>query len=143
MNYGSFSQRNKTILIGIVVTLVVCLCLVSVQLRERQKAENERMLTKGSQENSLAEVSQASAQPVSQPRNITGITMSNYDRLKTGMTYKQVAEILGKDGIELSSNEIAGIKTAMYQWQGESLGANMNAMFQSGKLISKAQSGLK
>jgi cytoskeletal protein RodZ len=72
-----------------------------------------------------------------------GVTMANYTRLKTGMTYAQVVEILGKEGTELSSNEISGIKTVMYQWEGEGFGANMNAMFQNGKMIQKAQFGLK
>ena len=77
-----------------------------------------------------------------------GVTMENYNRLKTGMTYPQVVRILGKEGTELASNEIAGIKTVMYQWDGDGLvagisGANMNAMFQNGKLIQKAQLGLR
>ncbi len=69
--------------------------------------------------------------------------MANYTRLKTGMTYPQVVEILGKEGTELSSNEIGGYRTVMYQWEGEGFAANMNAMFQNGKMIQKAQFGLK
>ena len=77
-----------------------------------------------------------------------GVTMVNYSRLKTGMTYAQVVKILGKEGIELSSGDIAGIHTAMYQWYGHGisgsvLGANMNAMFQDGRLVTKAQFGLR
>src|SRR5690242_11917409 len=77
-----------------------------------------------------------------------GVTMANYSRLKTGMTYSQVVNILGKEGTELSSSEIAGIKTIMYQWYGDGLtgnvfGANMNVMFQNGKLVQKAQFGLR
>lgn len=72
-----------------------------------------------------------------------GVTMAGFTQLKTGMTYEQVVKILGKEGTELSSNEIGGVKTVMYQWEGESFGQNMNAMFQNGKLMSKSQFGLK
>ena len=60
------------------------------------------------------------------------------------MTYAQVVQILGKEGEELSSNEIGGYKTVMYKWDGNAgWGANMNAMFQNSKLNSKSQFGLK
>lgn len=71
-----------------------------------------------------------------------GITMANYLRLQTGMTYPQVCEILGKDGTELARNEIAGYETLLYEWRGSGL-AGMNVMFQNGKLIQKVQFGLK
>ncbi len=80
----------------------------------------------------------------STPASTAGVTMENYNRLKTGMTYVQVVQILGKEGEELSSNEIGGYKTVMYKWDGDAgWGANMNAMFQNGKLNSKSQFGLK
>jgi len=72
-----------------------------------------------------------------------GVTMASYNRIKNGMTYSQVVQILGKEGTELSSNEIAGIRTIMYQWEGDGWGSNMNVMFQNGKVIQKAQFGLK
>jgi hypothetical protein len=71
------------------------------------------------------------------------VTMESYNRLKNGMTYAQVVQVLGKDGEELSSSDIGGIKTIMYKWDGNGFGANMNAMFQNNKLMSKAQFGLK
>jgi hypothetical protein len=80
---------------------------------------------------------------VSSPTSSTGVTMANYNRLRTSMTYVQVVQILGKDGEELSSNEIGGVKTIMYKWDGDGFGANMNAMFQNNKLMSKSQFGLK
>jgi hypothetical protein len=75
--------------------------------------------------------------------SLTGVTMANFSKLKTGMTYTQVVKILGKDGEELSSNEIGGVKTVMYKWDGDGFAANMNAMFQNNKLMSKSQFGLK
>ena len=72
-----------------------------------------------------------------------GVTMENYKRLKTGMTYKQAVEILGEEGEEISSSDLGDIRTVMYMWKGYSLGANMNAMFQNDRLQTKAQFGLK
>lgn len=73
----------------------------------------------------------------------SGVTMANYNKLRDGITYAQAVAILGKEGTEISSNNIAGIKTVMYEWKGDGWGTNMNAMFQDGKLISKAQFGLE
>jgi Domain of Unknown Function with PDB structure (DUF3862) len=75
--------------------------------------------------------------------NSAGVTMANYDRLKTGIKYVEVVKALGKEGTEMSSSEISGIKTIMYKWDGEGFGANMNVMIQNNKLVSKAQFGLK
>lgn len=73
-------------------------------------------------------------------REGVGVTMANYNKLQTGMTYEQVVQILGEEGKEMSSNDIAGYKNVMYMWKagGFSVG-NMNAMFQNGTLIQKAQ----
>lgn len=38
---------------------------------------------------------------------------------------------------------MAGITTVMFMWEGTSFGGNMNAMFQNGKLVTKAQFGLR
>jgi hypothetical protein len=75
------------------------------------------------------------------PKSTAGVTLDNFNKIKTGMTYAQVVEILGEEGQVISENEISGYKTTMYQWKGGYV-ANMNAMFQNGKLISKAQLGL-
>lgn len=70
------------------------------------------------------------------------VTKAEYNSLQTGMTYSQAASVIGAQGNEISRNEIAGIKTVMYQWQNGD-GSNMNAMFQNDALVSKAQFGLK
>ena len=71
------------------------------------------------------------------------VNKAAFQSLKTGMSYRQAVAILGSEGEEISSNEIGGAKTVMYKWEGGGFGANMNAMFQNDKLISKAQMGLK
>lgn len=86
----------------------------------------------------------APAPPAAPATPVSGVTLANYNRLEKGMSYAQVVAILGEPGTELSRSFIANITTVMYQWMGQgSLGANMNAMFQDDKLISKAQLGLR
>lgn len=87
---------------------------------------------------------------VAQPKQVeqalpaTGVNMENYLKLQNGMSYNEVTSILGEEGEELSSNEIAGIKTVMYMWRAKGFsGANMNAMFQDGAMVQKSQFGLK
>ncbi len=77
-----------------------------------------------------------------------GVTMENFNKIKTGMTQRQVEDILGGPGTEMSRVEIPGTPTTvMYMWEGDGmsghLGGNMNVMFQNSRVISKAQFGLK
>ena len=72
----------------------------------------------------------------------SGITAAKYAAIRPGMTYKQVVAILGSPGEEISSSDLAGYRTVMVDWKNNS-GANMNAMFQNGRLINKAQMGLQ
>jgi len=69
------------------------------------------------------------------------VTMAEFDRIENGMSYPEVIGIIGASGQQMSSSDVAGISTVMYSWA-NSNGSNMNAMFQNGKLISKAQFGL-
>lgn len=87
--------------------------------------------------------STASSSGTSSSSSSSGVTLANYNKLQDGMSYSQVTGILGKQGTEVSSNNIMGTKTVMYQWEGDGWASNMNAMFQNGKLISKSQLGLK
>ena len=80
--------------------------------------------------------------PKTSPPPPDGVTMFNYERLQTDMTYAQACEILGKPGTEISRGEIPGYVTVLYEWRGKGM-ANLHAMFQNDKLINKAQFGLK
>ena len=151
------SNKKLWIILGIVIGVPVILmggCAACVALLGLSAANNPNLANRNAtpaststpqvsstSNNSVRSNSNASAS--STPASTAGVTMANYNRLKTGMTYAQVVQILGKEGTELSRNEMAGYETVMYQWEGDSWGSNMNAMFQNGKLIQKAQFGLK
>lgn len=77
------------------------------------------------------------------------ITKSEYDRIRKGMSYRDVVMIIGAEGEELSQNRIEGEpgvvdsgKTIMYMWQ-NSDGSRLNILFQNDKLTLKTQFGLK
>jgi hypothetical protein len=87
--------------------------------------------------------SSTTVEPSTAPEVVSKVTAASFAKIKTGMRYEQVVEILGQDGEVLSESEFGSTKTVMYQWKGEGFGANMNAMFQNDKLINKSQFGLK
>lgn len=70
------------------------------------------------------------------------VTRAEFEQLETGMSYQEAVEVIGAEGEEISRSEVMGTKTVMYQWTNYDA-SNMNAMFQNGKLIQKAQFGLK
>ena len=78
--------------------------------------------------------------------NAATISKAEFEKLKTGMSYKEAVEIIGGAGEMLSETGTVGeeLHTVMYMWKGEGqLGANANIMFQNDKLNTKAQAGLK
>lgn len=73
-----------------------------------------------------------------------GVTMAQYEALKTGASEAEVKAALG-DGAckELSSSEVMGVKSVMWQCAGAEFASNATLTFSDGKLMSKAQFGLK
>jgi hypothetical protein len=72
----------------------------------------------------------------------TVVTMVKFQQLHTGMSYREAVEIIGAEGEEMSRSDLAGYTTVMYMWKNPG-GSNMNAMFQNGGLVMKAQFGLE
>ena len=68
--------------------------------------------------------------------------LSIADQMSDGMSYGEVVNVLGAPGKELSRSSLMGTTTVMYSWEAPGF-ANMNAMFQNDRMISKAQFGLK
>ena len=88
---------------------------------------------------------QASKEP-EKPKNKPTISKDEFEQIKTGMTYEEIVKIVGSEGELLSEVGSPGdeLHSAVYMWEGEgSLGANANVTFQGGKVIAKAQFGLK
>ncbi|WP_231506359.1 DUF3862 domain-containing protein [Paenibacillus sp. UNC451MF] len=74
------------------------------------------------------------------------ITKAKFEKIENGMSYEEVVKIIGGSGELLSEIGKKGEKThtTVYVYKGEgTVGANATLTFQDGKLMAKAQAGLK
>lgn len=67
--------------------------------------------------------------------------MADYVALQDGMTYAQVLGRLGP-GTEVARTTIGTETTVAYRWQGPGPTV-IQVMFQNGRVVSKAQAGLR
>lgn len=72
------------------------------------------------------------------------ISMEEYNKIDTGMTYEQVKDIVGSAGEVTSQVESGGYKIVMITWYGNGIaGSNANVTFTNNKVTGKAQFGLE
>ena len=70
------------------------------------------------------------------------LSLEKYNKLQNGMSYEQVANILGSKGNLVSSSDIAGITTLSYGWYSQYGVPMVCVVFQNGKAASMYQIGL-
>lgn len=109
--------------------------LAPATVSKEESAVLEKKLLSGSHE----DYQKAMRQPVRTTQ--FGVSMAAYERIQKGMSYEQVRAIIGEPGVETSRSDVGGYSTVMYSWK--KWGGSMNAMFQNGGLVSKAQFGLR
>ena len=74
------------------------------------------------------------------------VTKDVFDKINNGMSYEEVIGIIGGEGEVISESGQKGDKfyIVMYKYKGVGdIAANVNLIFQGGKLINKSQIGLK
>lgn len=69
-----------------------------------------------------------------------GLTMEKFKQLEPKMSYKKAVEILGSDGVQMSSSGSGDYKAEMYKWGGDM--EFIVVMFLNDKLTTKTQAGL-
>lgn len=132
-NVWEYVGWGAVVILGAFLTFMLCMLLFGdpktkhsssndITLQETKSSENEKV------------------------NNNPKMSKKEFDSIKNGMSYEEVVNIIGGDGELLSETGTSGeqFHTMMYSWEGENgLGSNANATFQNGKLVNKAQFGLK
>lgn len=72
-----------------------------------------------------------------------GITLDEYNKITTGMSYDDVKEIVGDKCSKSSSAELAGMTQEIYTCDGESSDSTVMLTFQNDSLTLKTQVGLE
>lgn len=69
-----------------------------------------------------------------------GATLAEFYRLEIGMPYAAARDIIGCEGEILSQVSLGGTNSVMVSWNAQTtMFGNMNATFQNGRLVSRAQ----
>lgn len=75
------------------------------------------------------------------------ITKALFAQVKSGMSYQEVCQLLGGEGVLTSANKLGiggqDLLTEDYNWDTEELGSLVSVVFQNDKVFSKTQNGLK
>jgi hypothetical protein len=72
-----------------------------------------------------------------------GLTLAAYNLIEEGMTYEQVVQIIGQEGIEVARGGSSNAKIVMYRWQSSNPPRALLISFINGTLKSKSQTGLR
>ena len=75
--------------------------------------------------------------------NDNKVTLEKFNKIKTGMTYEQVVEIIGEEGTLDSETELMNVKTQIYHWYAKNHMSNAIITFSNNKVTSKTQTALK
>lgn len=71
------------------------------------------------------------------------ITLEEYNNIEMGMSYEEVTNIIGSNGIVSSEVNSNGYEIKIVTWYGKGIaGSNANVTFTNGKASAKAQAGL-
>ena len=73
------------------------------------------------------------------------ISKSEFNKIKNGMTYEEVCDIIGSKGEKSVESSYGGYSAEIYTWKGSLYfvsGANAAIYFDNGRVTSKAATGL-
>lgn len=124
-----------------------CFIVGSAVDEARKRAEEERAKQGAIPEEIPAETTSDQEQATADETTEEDLlTLENYYRIKNGMTYDEVKDIIGPASEENASNVLGEgtefeVHTSIFSWNG--FLKSLNITFQNGRVVSKAQFGLQ
>ncbi len=113
------------IVVLVVVVLALC-CVVSVAAAV--------FLAGVFNMDEITEVARAPGSP--------NVTLANYERIETGMTYDEVTAIFGGPGVRTAQIQLGGEWLEFYSWKAAT-GGTATVTFKNGIVSTKSQNGLR
>ncbi len=121
------------------LSLVICIgILIVVGCSCPSMAELQKELDKGKK----TPTPTTGSSPAKTGSDDVELTLDKFNRIKNGMTYEETVEIMGSEGAQTVSSGEGKYRMEVYKWDGDNFQYVM-LTFMGGKLISKAQNGLK
>ena len=131
----NLQNKNALNIVLIALVLVVAACNCG-KLQELSKQDSSTPTTSDSPTTS----STTTSSPTTSGK--ADLTLEKYNKIKTNMTLKEVQDIIGSNGEEMSSSEVGKYKTISMKWEGGDY-KYIYGVFQNDKLLSKTQANLK
>ncbi len=110
-----------------------------------QSYENETESVPLPQEEAGADVSdyrKNDSQETAEPGKTGGMTEEKYERIQNDMSYSELVDLIGCEGILAAESENAGVKTTMYEWTADDGWGTAIVVLQDDKVINKSQTGI-
>lgn len=132
-------MKNSLNLVIVIFVFIVLGCSCP-SLNDIQKKVEESSKKTGNTE-TTSNTAAKQAKEESGEKNTSGLTMEKYNKIKNGMSYQEVKEIVGKEGTETTSSGTGKYKVTAYQWKGEGF-AFLSVVLMGDKVTSKTQANL-
>ncbi len=130
-------MKSKFLTIILALTLITSLAFLT-GCSDKDKAEDKDK-PKTEQEEKKNEPKEETKE---EPK---GVTLSAYDKIELGMSYKTVTELLGGDGILQSEAGEKGSETyvSVYKWDGKTEKSYIIVVMRGDMITSKTQAGME
>jgi hypothetical protein len=133
-------MKNSLNMVIVVFVLIVLGCSCP-KMEDIQKKIDEST-KKTSNSDNVGNTATKSAKDDDAEKSSSDITMEKYNKIKNGMSYKEVKDIIGKEGTETMSSGNGKYKVTSYQWKGDGF-AFISVVLMGDKVTSKVQANLE
>jgi hypothetical protein len=85
---------------------------------------------------------QPAAKEQTQPAN-SAVTKAGFEKIEEGMPLAEVQELLGDEGMKVSTMVINGRESEIYKWSDDNFSSYIDVTFEKGRVVDKKEKGMK